>query len=777
MATLERSDEKRTMNSDIFQLCDKCSEIDFEAAVLHDFRWSILGHLDEIYTKSSTCTFCNLVATICKKSWVDNALLTDYKGERRSCFIGKERNFLEGQEPDLEAGQYYRNRLYINIGILRGLNSFPFGFCLRPSPVPVPRSIESRRNAPRMSGCQVEPLFAAPLLREWVNLCEKHHGNQCKEPPWLKGAGWPSGHRVIDVRTNKIIAAPNDCRYAALSYVWGERKQDTDYRCTREKVPLYTEDGGLLRISLPRTITDAMDVVRSLGNCYLWIDALCIVQDDNADLKLQISQMDLIYARALFTVVVASRDSADSGIPRVNQPNNDIVLDVCRVAKGLNLMSELRSSRDAEKTPYPWNQRGWTFQENLLSKRCVIFLENQVLWKCTQAVWKEGTVREPTPQGQQGVPKYLLFDVAGAQFGGNDNDSHTRFTLPYLSQVVAKYQMRRFSQESDVVDAFQGILQRVTGVSSELFHWGLPQSSFEQALLWSSDSTFRREERYIFRLTDGSAYPVDIPSWSWMGWNCQKFDHLIPSKYPGDRKSNAQRHEGLHWCKIGMDGMAMPLVRPLHEPIPTKETPRWMSPEQALPVPTQPAGSPFKDSGRIITYTSQATLRVQLLPCIEKRENKTHHVSYLVNVYAVLDTWGNRIAKLKKWGVSKIHPGDEDQLQIHTCHFIVLSEFGRLEKRREVNARSRTQEIRPYTDWDTHYMGPDDDDAFFRNEEEGGYDIQRTRTGQAYLRYELDLMRIAWNEEGTIARRVDLWSVWEDDWMRVEPKWKMVMLG
>lgn len=159
MATFERSDEQRTMNSDIFQLCDKCSEIDFEAAVLHDFSWSILGHLDEIYTKSSTCTFCNLIATICKKSWDDNALLTDYEGERRSCFINKERNFLEGQEPDLAAGQYYRNWLFNNIGILRGPNSFPFGFCLSPSPVLVPRSIESRRNAPRMSGCQVEPLF------------------------------------------------------------------------------------------------------------------------------------------------------------------------------------------------------------------------------------------------------------------------------------------------------------------------------------------------------------------------------------------------------------------------------------------------------------------------------------------------------------------------------------------------------------------------------------------------------------------------------------------
>lgn len=66
---------------------------------------------------------------------------------------------------------------------------------------------------------------------------------------------------------------------------------------------------------LPKTIADSLRLVSKLKERYLWVDALCIVQDDDLELVEQTAQMDLVYAKALFTVVVAVGTNADGGLP------------------------------------------------------------------------------------------------------------------------------------------------------------------------------------------------------------------------------------------------------------------------------------------------------------------------------------------------------------------------------------------------------------------------------------------------------------------------------
>lgn len=66
---------------------------------------------------------------------------------------------------------------------------------------------------------------------------------------------------------------------------------------------------------MPKTIADTMALALELGEQYLWVDVLCIIQDDNKDKKEQIAQMDLIYAGALFTIIAAGGSNAQSGLP------------------------------------------------------------------------------------------------------------------------------------------------------------------------------------------------------------------------------------------------------------------------------------------------------------------------------------------------------------------------------------------------------------------------------------------------------------------------------
>ncbi|KAF6804772.1 tol protein [Colletotrichum musicola] len=67
--------------------------------------------------------------------------------------------------------------------------------------------------------------------------------------------------------------------------------------------------GGLAegRIWLPKTIRDALEVTRGLNVRYLWVDIVCVVQDDEADRREQICQMDMIYGHAAVTIVAASK--------------------------------------------------------------------------------------------------------------------------------------------------------------------------------------------------------------------------------------------------------------------------------------------------------------------------------------------------------------------------------------------------------------------------------------------------------------------------------------
>jgi hypothetical protein len=98
---------------------------------------------------------------------------------------------------------------------------------------------------------------------------------------------------VIDLQKMSIGPAPVDCRYIALSYVWG-RITEKWLTLTRENMVLMRERNSLLEARLPQTIRDTIQLCTDLGERYLWVDSLCIVQDDPVFQKQQIDIMDEI---------------------------------------------------------------------------------------------------------------------------------------------------------------------------------------------------------------------------------------------------------------------------------------------------------------------------------------------------------------------------------------------------------------------------------------------------------------------------------------------------
>jgi hypothetical protein len=204
------------------------------------------------------------------------------------------------------------------------------------------------------------------LLKSWIKLCEEQHGGDCSQPSWLRkgqeAPKLPREFRLIDVELRCVVPAPStEARYYALSYVWGDVVPPLLMNANLKE---FSVPGALDNIGVPRTVADAIGFVLRLGGRFLWVDSLCIIQDNPYDKLSQIYSMDLIYSYAFLTIVAAAGGDANAGLPGAN-PNSRVYQQ-----KAINLAGTdyLTTSVCGGLWPeFYWNRRGWTYQERALS--------------------------------------------------------------------------------------------------------------------------------------------------------------------------------------------------------------------------------------------------------------------------------------------------------------------------------------------------------------------------------------------------------------------------
>ncbi|KAH8602078.1 heterokaryon incompatibility protein-domain-containing protein, partial [Bisporella sp. PMI_857] len=226
------------------------------------------------------------------------------------------------------------------------------------------------------------PLVDWDIVREWLKHCEENHVSQDHGPSLL-----PKGFRLIDVKRRKVIIAPQKCKFAALSYVWGYNPDPTKLLATKSTIQNLSEDGAIQDSKLPPTISDALEICRSLNQEYLWVDRLCIVQDDNEHKMAQIEAMNNIYTSATITIVQASGDDMESSLPGVVMPRSSIQgqIDIL----GMRITSILPKTTNFSYRS-SWSKRGWTYQEAALSKKKLVITDLEVIFDCHAEVnWED----------------------------------------------------------------------------------------------------------------------------------------------------------------------------------------------------------------------------------------------------------------------------------------------------------------------------------------------------------------------------------------------------
>lgn len=203
--------------------------------------------------------------------------------------------------------------------------------------------------------------------------------------------------RVIDVETMCLFVPSEDISYISVSYVWGgilhsktnsERVEWIDslfYRAAANgsTQPTTPELHDRIRFQeLPLTIQDSISLVKLLGWRYLWIDLLCIRQNDTDDKKALVKKMHLIFEEASFTIVAAGGQDANTPLvglfsPRSPEPAGKLILSM-----GSITLSPARPALPDLLAETTWIKRGWTFQEDVLSRCCLYFTATEVFYSC-----------------------------------------------------------------------------------------------------------------------------------------------------------------------------------------------------------------------------------------------------------------------------------------------------------------------------------------------------------------------------------------------------------
>jgi serine/threonine protein kinase len=348
----------------------------------------------------------------------------------------------------------------------------------------------------------VELLESARL---WLEECRTCHRN-CPSPE--KGF-FPS--RVLNVRTRRnfvhlqsIVLRPS-CQYVTLSHCWGA---GTVLTTTSQSFDRMTS--GIEISSLPAIFAAAVRITQDLGFEYLWIDALCIIQDSQEDWMIESSKMGEIYSNSSLNI-----SAVDGGIFS-QSPGPRLLTYKAALGDSRALCSSCSRNYTAfeplcQKTTTtmlldsPLSKRGWALQERILSPRILYFSETSIAWECRSNCSTFDIVSRMRKRLK------LLFLQTHLQSEEHKHSPNTLIHVPndYITiwkDIVRKYSRLKLSFTQDKLPALAGVARKIAEGSGQAYVAGLwKEHLLPTGILWSRDFATVPLIRPQYR----------APSWSW----------------------------------------------------------------------------------------------------------------------------------------------------------------------------------------------------------------------------------------------------------------------
>ncbi|KAK3345596.1 LOW QUALITY PROTEIN: heterokaryon incompatibility protein-domain-containing protein [Neurospora tetraspora] len=471
-----------------------------------------LGTYNEVAARGSWCKMCQLIAEACDDiAWPDQAdtvmsWVRDVRWRKKASPDNDLDNGVESTET------WETLRLAVRSTMIGRAPAFtPFDL------VPLGREGEPFQGR-RLDEGQID----IDRVMTWLKFCREWHGTaqqSLSESTTVPTFG--PFIRLIDLEENCLVERNDIVPYVALSYVWGRVEV---FKTREENIDELRIPGGILEkeFLFPRSLRDAMTLARRLGYRYIWIDSICIIQNDdtdtykNLDKRHQIGQMGKIYQYADLTIVAASGEDANAGLPGVEPGTREAKQKQVKISEDLTIMNRSRAWPDALLRT-TWEERGWTYQERILSLRYMYFVDDTVHFQCQQAAWSEDFAAESPDLDLSAADQVVNFSIVPTEVPPTvDLRPNLKFQLKRYPELVGQYTCRNMTFITDRVNGIQGILNVIKdhffSQDVEFVH-GMPTGELlHPGLLWRP----RLEPKRI-RLDERKGRPL-WPSWAWAGW-------------------------------------------------------------------------------------------------------------------------------------------------------------------------------------------------------------------------------------------------------------------
>ncbi|TGO24233.1 hypothetical protein BPAE_0108g00260 [Botrytis paeoniae] len=365
------------------------------------------------------------------------------------------------------------------------------------------------------------------LIKKWIKECDlntecaeyrKFSQNKANFLPtrllYLGDGTTGQCPQIVETRDfleNRSEMARQQLQYACLSYCWG-----SDLPLTTTSSTLSKYKSGLPEHKMPQIFQDAIAVSRGLGMQYLWIDALCILQDVREDWETEALMMSDIFYHSFITIGAATARSCHDSIsgPREDlfctlnfqsSLSKEVVGSYCIY---LSKMS-LESPSEIDLSNSIWASRGWVWQEQIMSQRLLVFGKKMVHLKCHDCIYSEdGTM--------DGVFGSHILGASRFQIAHTLSDDWETWMRDFSGRQFT-FSSDKLASVSGLALAFERIMA-TQGHPPEYLagHWRNEQ--FDSSLQWTIMSGNKVSfPNMIKNLHDPEKYCA--PSWSWASRN------------------------------------------------------------------------------------------------------------------------------------------------------------------------------------------------------------------------------------------------------------------
>ncbi|KAI1777278.1 heterokaryon incompatibility protein-domain-containing protein [Hypoxylon cercidicola] len=391
-------------------------------------------------------------------------------------------------------------------------------FNCRPVPTTIPENLSPKRLLRKVQ-CPASTAERPDLWRYWFHTCSTSH-TRCralerKQEPFIpdrliqledvngNGTKW----RLVEKCRGDIDASIS---YLTLSHCWGSSEH---LKLTKDNHSVFRATSSASK--LPKTYQDAFQIATSLGFHFIWIDSLCIIQDqdDQDDWKTQSSLMGSIYGSARCNIAATWATDGSDGCFSLRDPcmvdPTTVKLRIEDQLVDWDLDIQGGHFHDVEAAPL--NRRAWVFQERYLARKQLNFSKRQVYWECLELV-----ASEQYPNGCSESPHLKKPSV----------EVKVEDDFPGIwRRLVETYSRCTLTRKSDKLIALAGLASEFQKVVEDEYLAGLWKRNFHKQLNWNPDLLSENHSRIL---------PSAAPTWSWasIDGEVDMFHHLSGANIP-----------------------------------------------------------------------------------------------------------------------------------------------------------------------------------------------------------------------------------------------------